>query len=72
MPRAYSLPSSRFPLFPPVKTCLRTGFLDITGRDQRGLSFFPSFLGWLALMLYPCGERAIRNGQRITVAASRG
>jgi len=38
MPRAYSLQSSLFPLFPPVKTCLRTGLLGIAGRDQRGLS----------------------------------
>jgi len=38
MPRADSLQLSRFPLFPPVKTCLHTGLLDITGRDQRGLS----------------------------------
>ena len=29
-------------LFPPVKTCLRTGLLDITGRDQRGLSILIS------------------------------
>ena len=38
MPRAYSLQSSRFPLFPPVNICLRTGLLGIAGRDQRGLS----------------------------------
>ena len=38
MARAYSLYLSRFPLFPPVKTCLRTGFLGIVGLDQRGLS----------------------------------
>jgi len=38
MPRAYSLQSSRFPLFPPVKTCLRTGLLGIAVRDHRGLS----------------------------------
>jgi len=42
MPRAYSLQSSRFPLFPPVKTCLRTGLLGIAGRDQRGLSLSPT------------------------------
>ena len=35
MARAYSLYLS---LFPPVKTCLRTGFLGIAGLDQRGLS----------------------------------
>jgi len=34
MPRAYSLQLSLFPLFPPVKTCLRTGLLGIAGRDQ--------------------------------------
>jgi len=33
MPRASSLQLSRFPLFPPVKTCLRTGLLGIDGRD---------------------------------------
>jgi len=38
MPRAYSLQLSRFPLFPPVTTCLRTGLLEIAGRDLRGLS----------------------------------
>ena len=44
MPGAYSLQSSRFPLFPPVKTCLRTDLLGIAGRDQRGLSIFgPAF-----------------------------
>ena len=38
MPRAYSLQLSRFPLFTPAKTCLRTGLLGIASRGRRGLS----------------------------------
>ena len=59
MPRAYSLQSSLFPLFPPVKTCLRTGLLRIAGRDQRGLSIlsrqiFQEACVFAAAVAVPC------------------
>ena len=50
MPRAYSLQSSLFPLFPPVKTCLRTGLLASPvgiSEDCRNKLPFRSVRHWL-------------------------
>jgi len=67
MPRAYSLQSSRFPLFPPVKICLRTGLLGIAGRDQRGLSLFPN-----SSLLTRLLGGTVKRDQHLTMPPGKG